>query len=437
MFVSSLGYEIPKTDAGKVRRARTDLTVAPAATPSVPRPLRFIVYAELADRLIVPYFYGIKTFGPPVQDVRPRRDPVQHLCFAGQLREAQPQAVAATLGSMRSVGGAVLSLGTGQGKTACALYIACELRAKTIVVVNKSFLADQWADRVRQFIPAASVSRIQAGVCDTSGDIVIAMVQTLVSRSYPARTFDPFTLMIFDECHHIGAPVFSRTLLGGMNARYTLGLSATPARKDGLERIIHYFLGPLAHAHQATDTVRVTVEIAKYTCPAYTFPPPANVRGDVDHSRMLSMLAEDAARTEAIAGIVARALRGRDVLVLSHRRAHCAALALEMCGLGLDAAAYVGGARTVPPNKIIVSTYAFVSEGFDEPRLDALVLATPASNVTQAIGRVMRRPQSQPRVIDVVDSWSVCYAQASKRRKQYLEAGHVVQPLAQFSFISE
>lgn len=350
--------------------------------------------------------------------------------FEGTLRDDldQPAAVSATLESLRSKGGAVLSLAVGHGKTCCGLYIACALRAKTVIVVHKAFLADQWAARIRHFVPTATVSFIRGGTCDTSGDFVIAMIQTLISRTYPPSTFDPFSLLIFDEAHHVAAKVFSQVMFS-LNVPFTLGLTATPTRKDGLERLLHYFLGPIAYTKTLHTQCTVTVHIHKYTCDAYAMPPPNNVRGDVDYTKLMTLLTKNADRTRRIVDLIATQLTGRHVLVLSHRRAHLETLLADLTARHIDAALYVGGIKEVPSSAVILSTYAYVSEGFDEPRLDALVLTTPASDVAQTVGRILRGndPSKTPVIHDVVDQWSVCFAQAAKRRKQYLASGFVIR----------
>jgi superfamily II DNA or RNA helicase len=421
------GIEIPKSMASLCARARDELTVAPLPTNAVPRPFRFPAYIDTPETLIVPGHW------PPAhglgKDVRSAGHTMDHL-FVGTLRDdlEQPAAVDATLSSLRSKGGAVLSLAVGHGKTCCGLYIACALRAKTVIVVHKAFLADQWADRIRHFVPTATVSFVRGAACDTSGDFVIAMIQTLLSRSYPSSTFDPFSLLVFDEAHHVAAKVFSQVMFT-LNVPYTLGLTATPTRKDGLERLLHYFLGPLSYTKSLHAQSAVTVHIQKYTCNAYATPPPNNARGDVDFTRLMTVLTKNTDRTARIADLIVTHLAGRHVLVLSHRRAHLEALLAVLTARCVDAALYVGGIKDVPSSAVILSTYAYVSEGFDEPRLDALVLATPASDVAQTVGRILRGndPSKTPVIHDVVDQWSVCFAQAAKRRKQYVASGFVVR----------
>ena len=413
-------------------KARDELTVAPIPTHGNPTPFRFQAYLDVQDRLIVPMYWVSSRFPNILQDahdVRGCGNSMTH-AFCGDLRADldQPKAVKATLESLTTRGGGVLSLAVGHGKTCCALYMACHLRAKTLIIVHKKFLADQWADRVRHFVPEAKVSFIQGDTCDTSGDFVIAMIQTLMSRNYPPTMFSPFALLIFDEAHHVAAKVFCQVMFS-LNIPYTLGLTATPSRKDGLERLIHHFLGPSAYEKALHVERDVFVHIMKYTCDAYASAQPLNVRGDIDYTKILTMIANDSARTQYIADIIDRDLRGKDVLVLSHRRAHCSALVDALRERDLDAQLYIGGVKEIPSSKIIVSSYAYVSEGFDEPRLEALVLATPASDVAQTMGRILRGNDGTktPRIIDVVDTWGVCFAQAAKRRRQYASAGFILK----------
>ena len=139
-------------------------------------------------------------------------------------------------------------------------------------------------------------------------------------------------------------------------------------------------------------------------------------------------------------------VQDRHVLVLSHRREHCKAIAAELVSRGVDAQTYLGGDPAVPDSKVIVATFALTSEGFDCPRLSALVMATPASDVEQACGRVMRGSAAGVGaiIVDIVDQWGVCFAQAAKRRGLYKRSGFAFdfvedtqQQVTAFSFLDE
>ena len=431
MNITREGVVIPKSFRDICKKAREELTVAPLPTQHVPRPFRFQCYTETPESLVVPLQWArARGYLTDAIDQRRPGKPMRRPFLGTLLADLeQPQAVDATIKTLRSGGGAVLSLNVGGGKTCCALNIACQLQTKTLILVHKQFLADQWAERISQFVPGATVSRVQGVMCDTSGDFVIAMLQTVLSRQYLPSVFESFGFLIIDEAHHIAAKMFSQVMLT-LNMPYTLGLTATPSRRDGLERVIHYFLGPMSYSKSLASTQhKVHIHVIKYSCDAYAVPPPANVRGDVDYTKMLSAIAANAHRTKFIADLVARDCDGKDTLVLSHRRAHCETLVRCLTDMGLDAALYIGGVKEIPDSRIIVSSYAYVSEGFDEPRLECLVLATPSSDVAQTVGRILRGDagKKKPTIFDIVDTWSICFAQAAKRRKQYLASGFVIK----------
>lgn len=429
--VTNAGALVPKSDSRLAALVRKHLVVSPV-TLNDPFPRKFRVYRETQEWYVVPLHWAreaLAPFGVTWRDARRHPAPVD-LAFASRLRHdlGQPEAVEAVQRSLEGCGGALLCVPPGSGKTVMALYLAARLRARTLVLVHKDFLKQQWAERVAQYLPGARVTYVQGGTCDTSGDVVIAMIQTLISRRYPASTFQGIALTCVDEVHHIGAEAFSGAMWG-LCSRYTLGLSATPDRKDGLSRVVNWFVGPTAWSLKRTGQASTRVKIVRYDCLEFEAPPPVNRRGDVCFTTVVTRLCENAARTAAIAAEVARlANDDRDVLVLTHRRQHTRDLADAIAAAGVaSVGTYVGGDKACPDTKVVVATYALTSEGFDLPRLNALVLATPASDVEQSCGRVMRGSTARGAiVVDWVDTWGVCFAQAAKRRALYRRSGFTV-----------
>jgi superfamily II DNA or RNA helicase len=333
---------------------------------------------------------------------------------------------------------------TGAGKTVTTLAIAASLGVKPMILVHKNFLAEQWKERIHQYLgDHVSVSMIQGTTYDTSGDVIIGMIQTFVQRGYD---FPPSTgTLVIDECHHIAANMFKRVMYKAMH-RYIIGLSATPQRSDGLD--IFTLLGePTTMEDTVPDSMpegfipssstpqsntRVTVLACPYVSTEYMLdPPPRNRTGDIKYTSMVTRLTEDVVRTETLVKIVATHpnVKGKHTLILSHRRQHCDEIYKQCKRYGLDAGLFLaptsrrkGMDLSPPTTTIIISTYAYVSEAFDVPRLECLVLATPASNVQQAVGRVMRKmndPSHHPVIVDIVDKWSIFNAQAYKRSAFY------------------
>jgi len=128
-------------------------------------------------------------------------------------------------------------------KTTVSLAIACKLGYRTMIVVHKQFLADQWRERIQQFCPGATIGVVQQNKKEVDCDFVIAMLQSLSLKEYSFSDFESIGTLIVDEAHHICAKVFSQSLFK-MCPRHIYGLSATPERKDGLTKVLHWFMGP-------------------------------------------------------------------------------------------------------------------------------------------------------------------------------------------------
>jgi superfamily II DNA or RNA helicase len=373
------------------------------------------VFKEKGKNLYIPQFYGREHLGPPV-DKRP--EPVRvTIPFTGQLRDIQLEAIDAYKGN------GVLSLDVGFGKTVCALAIAARLGVRTLIVVHKEFLANQWAERIAQFCPGCTIGRVQQDRCELEHPFVIAMIQTLSMREHAPGVFDSVGLLIVDEAHHVGAPAFSQAMFT-MCPKYTLGLTATPDRKDGLTRVLYWCLGPCFYAKHRESSKNVKVIKARFTHAEFLRAPPVSRLGKVCLASMVNILVDIPERNELLLDMIRDAAASHQVLVLSDRRAHCEWLVDQ---LGPTAGLYMGGMKQSvldesAKKRIVVGTFSLAHEGLDISTLSAIVLATPHSDVRQAVGRVLRK--EGPKVVyDVVDTWSVMNAMWRKRAKIYADCG--------------
>ena len=360
------------------------------------RPPSFKVYREVpGGQMLVPRFFE----GSPKTECS-KGQPAPELVFSGTLRPHQKEALAAFKGN------GVLCLPCGQGKTATGLALAAKYKRRTLVIVHKEILADQWAERIGQFCPGIKVGRIQGDRWETDAPIVLAMIQTLCVREFPKGSFDQFGFVIVDEAHHIGAPAFSQVMLG-MRPEYTLGLSATPDRKDGLTKILYWFLGPMFYKMESQVEGELIVNRIDFDCDQFRSEAPAlNRLGKLCMPSNITRLTEIKERTDLIVKNIKDAQkRNRKILVLSDRRAHCEAIfaaldgAILSMGGSVDPPALKDGANT------LISTFGLAREGLDIPELDTLFIATPISDVVQALGRITRGPGTKE-VHDVVDNWA-------------------------------
>jgi superfamily II DNA or RNA helicase len=268
----------------------------------------FPVYRESANKLYIPRYFGENLFGPAKTIHIGSGDPI-HIPFAGVLRDYQEPVVQKFIdyvNSEESLGG-LLELPCAWGKTSAALNIASQIGEKTIVIVHKEFLMNQWIERIAQFLPSAKIGKIQGKIIDIEGkDIVLCMLQSLVMKEYPPSLFTCFGLTIIDEVHHISSESFSNALFK-LVTKYTLGLSATMDRKDGTSKVFKMFLGKVVHkAERKTDQgcqVQVRAITFKSKDPEFN-ETTLDWKGNPQISTMISKLCSFSQRTEFIVQVI-------------------------------------------------------------------------------------------------------------------------------------
>ena len=445
-YLSQRGYAIDKQgNDALVEDLKKKLTVKARTNPSAPgadliQP--FPVYRESSKKLYMPRVFGFETFGKPQVDVLDGGEKCPRLNFHGALRPEQLAPVATFMEAAANpcqMGG-LLVLPCAFGKTSLSLYIAAKLGVKTLVVCHKEFLINQWRERITQFIPTAHVGVIkQKKVVVEDCDIVVASLQSIAMREYSADTFSPFGLVIYDECHHLGAEVFSRAMCK-LNARVTLGLSATPDRKDGLRKVFEWYLGKPVYQIKKRGESQMLVRMVPY----YDRDPEYSKErimwnGKRNVAQTLSAVCSWSPRTNVIMDELQAALMkepARRVLILSDRRGHLKEIENRIIERKLGTVGYyVGGMKehelkASESKDIILATLAMSSEGMDIPALDTLVLASPVSAIEQPIGRIQRQKPSErkhiPLTIDIWDEFSLYVNQGKRRLQFYKKNGYTV-----------
>ena len=392
---------------------------------------RFHVYLESPNSIYIPKFYGVEKYGLP-QKIKMNEGDDIDIKFAGDLRDEQKPIEQIYLNSAKDIGGGIISLKCGGGKTVLALHIISMLKKKTIVVVHKDFLMTQWRDRIKQFLPDARIGKIQQNTIDIKDkDIVLSMVQSLSMKEYPEDTFTSFGLAVFDECHHLGAEVFSKSMQK-VSSKYMLGLSATPNRKDGLRKVFEWYIGPIVYMTKEKNEDYVEVQLINYDCLDETYcKEEKTFKGDACMPRMVNNICGYYMRTKLILDLIRKYFKlGRKLLVLSDRREHLNLMEKYIHeNIAPDnVGQYVGGMK---PNQlrisqekdIILGTFSMASEGMDIPKLNTCILASPKSDVEQSVGRIFREKACvrthHPLIVDIIDDFSMFTKQASKRQVLY------------------
>ena len=459
--------------------------------------------------------------------------------------------------------------------TVIGLNILSQLKKKTLIIVHKEFLLNQWVERIKTFLPDAQIGRIQAKTFDIVGkDIVIAMLQSLSMKKFDDDAFSSFGMAITDECfvgstliktesglikiedlynmwinniplpliysfniktnklelkkmtygwqkstyylvettinnfkircttnhkfltnngyveidklnkydvvlctcnenniynryvenkspvltntefiydievednhnyivadinnngvivsncHHISSEVFSRAL-PKVSFKYTLGLTATPNRADGLQKVFEWFLGPIVYKSKGGKQHNVFIKIFNINdtyeeyCKLET-----GYDGKPVTARMINNVANYIPRTNVIISIIQQVMDepGRKMILLSDRRDHLKTFYERLIELGYNVGYYIGGMKQkdldISETKpIILGTFSMSSEALDIPELNTLFMTTPKSNIEQSVGRILRKTHSvRPLIIDIKDDFVPFKNQANKRKAFY------------------
>jgi superfamily II DNA or RNA helicase len=436
-YLGNKGYTIYK-DAIDVKEQiylRDELSVKPYIPKSPVQPPSFPIYRESQNKLYVPRFFGVETYGvPDGMRISPGDDIV--IPFHGALRDYQDNIVNVYKKNIndKEGGGGLLEVPCGRGKTVIALKIISELKKKTLVVVHKGFLVDQWIERIEQFLPGARIGKIQGQIIDIDNkDIVIGMLQSLSMKEYPNDMFSSFGLTIVDECHHISSEVFSRSLLK-IVTKYCLGLSATMQRKDGLTRVFKMFLGEIIYKEKREGDDGVVVKAIEYKTNDDEFNETAfDYRGNPAFSTMISKLCTYNRRSEFILDVLKREMAeksNQQIMILAHNKnlleyLHDAIVHRNIASVGY----YVGGMKKealkeTESKTVVIATYAMAAEALDIKTLTTLILATPRTDVVQAVGRILRVKHERPLVVDIVDSHDMFKKQWMKRKRFYQKSNY-------------
>jgi superfamily II DNA or RNA helicase len=317
-YLGQKGYTILKKEITNEQqnKIKLDLTIKPYTPGSLNTvSTTFPSYRESNKKIYVPQYYGINNFGPPKTINIPEGTDI-NLIFNGSLREYQKPVVQKYIDYVTKVnyGSGLLELYCAWGKTSASLYIISMLKKKTLVIVHKEFLMNQWIERIQQFLPTARIGKIQGQLIDIDDkDIVIAMLQSLVLKDYPQEIFSTFGLTIIDEVHHISSQTFSNALFKVVT-KNMLGLSATMDRKDGTTKVFKMFLGEVIYKAVKKSEHDVEVRAITYKTTDEEFNNTIlDYRGNPQISSMISKLCAYNRRTEFIIKVINEFIQVSDV----------------------------------------------------------------------------------------------------------------------------
>ena len=337
----------------------------------------------------------------------------------------------------------------------CALISDSERKVSTLILVHRQPLLDQWRERLTEFL---DMDKKDIGVFGgtrkkRTGRIDIGMLQSITKTDVMEEIASSYSQIIIDECHHIPAASFE-SVMKQIPARYIVGLTATPRRKDGLEKILYQQCGPIRHEMQTADDEKMS----KTACIRETgFRVPVALGDFPPYHLLIESLVSDEKRNALIASDVVSALKAsRFPLLISDRKEHMERLERlikEQASNNTDlsnlriirmdgnltakqrraAIMEIGRSREAKEPTLIIATASLIGEGFDLADLDTLVLSMPLSfegRMIQYAGRLHRLSEGKSDVLiyDYLDSTNAMLLKMYRNRlKAYRKMGYVIQ----------
>ena len=444
MLLTRRGFFLPKISE-LCDKVRTKLSVTPnlnaAFDFSDSGPVSFNVFQENDEFLILPRFFATTEFKNEKYKNKIKINNPREFNFKGSLRDYQQKIIDSIIPKIQETGGGLLSIPTGRGKTILAVKLACQLKLKTLFVVHKTFFLEQTKEKYELFSDA-KIGILQQNQIDIEDkDVVIGMLQSICSRDYGEEVMGQFDLVIFDECHHMSSREFSKALTK-IRPVYTVGLSATPKRSDGLEKVFHWYAGPMLYQETAPMKHVVHAKTVSFDIKHYKFKNIVNKKGMVLLPIIVTNLTEITQRNDLIVKEIIDlklAEPERKFLILSGRREHLTIISdmviNKIPGLKDEVGFYVGGMKkddlkASSEKSLIFATFEMASEGLDILALDTLFMVTPKGNVNQVVGRILRKQfdeyENPPMVVDFVDEIESVKRLAMIRMKLYKSRNYVI-----------
>jgi superfamily II DNA or RNA helicase len=357
-----------------------------------------------------------------------------------KLRKNQQAAVRAM--SRHDAG--ILHAPTAFGKTITAIGMITRRKANTLILVHSRQLLDQWKERLKSFLPNIDVGVIGGGKKKPTAVIDIATYQSLINKkdNTVSELVQDYGHVIVDECHHVSAPRFEM-VLNEVRAKYVLGLTATPERQDGHQKIIFMTAGPIRHKVKNTSEDKFEQQVVVHQL--YDTPPKllTHTEQRPKISDAYRWIMENDKRTgQIIENILACVHQAKHPIVLTERREHAESINTILIEAGIDSVVLKGAMRAaerkkiderLPTAQVVVATGKYVGEGFDLPRLDTLFLAMPIAwkgSLAQYAGRIHRESDGKERVTihDYVDcTLPMLQRMFNKREKSYTAMGYKIE----------
>lgn len=379
--------------------------------------------------------------------------------FKGELRPEQDKA----LKELIRYDNGILHAATAFGKTVVSSAIIAQKKINTLIILESSALIEQWKEALEKFLNIneglptyetktgrvrkrkSLIGTLQGAHDSMTGIIDIAMAGSLCKKGKYHKMMNEYGLVLIDECHHSASETIAN-VLKEVKAKYVYGVTATPKRGDGLEKINYMLIGPIRYSYTAKEKAKEQgIQHLVYPRFTRTVPPRGVITDKMHPNEAYEIIHNNDVRDEQIIEDVKNCVAaGRTPVVLSRYKDHSEKFYERLKGYADHVFLMTGNNSKKEHRKILeqmhqvdkneslilIATGSLVGEGFDFPRLDTLFMATPVSFrgvVEQYAGRLNRDYAGKENVIiyDYVDNHIPMFNNMyMKRLKAYKQIGY-------------
>lgn len=414
-----------------IKQLNTDLIVRPTSNDAKTNKITHITPKKISiecfdifkhndqDAACIPFSYYFQQLSH-IQSIRLQEHSKNSISFKGELLQRQKDVRAETLEILNRTHSIILSLHTGFGKTIFTLYLLSKIGLKAIVLCHRKIIIDQWILSIQKYLPDCTYSVLGEKRENADADIMIANVINVPKRD--RAFFASYGLVVVDEIHTICTESFSKSLLY-IFPKYMIGLSATPFRADGLDRILELFAGPEIIYRKMDKHFNVYKVDTEFIPESKT-----NITGVLDWNSVLESQANDSKRNELIVNLCRYFIK-RNILILVKRKDHANLLKDMLQTFNQDVDVFMGDSKVCNYNcRILIATYSKGGVGFDHPKLDMLIAAADVQeSFMQYLGRIFRRDDVCAIYIDLVDQMSTLKKHSTSRCSICKEIGGIIK----------
>lgn len=341
--------------------------------------------------------------------------------FKGNLRHLQKEVQREAIQHLNKSGSCILSLYTGAGKTITSINLACKIKLKTLIIVHRLVLINQWKESIEKVCTDAKIQVLSTkSKFDDECNFFIMNAINVSKKDH--GFFDKIGTLIVDEVHVMATDKLAQSFYY-ITPKYAIGLSATPYRPDGMDELLNVYFSD-------NRIIRKLFRNHYVFRVESNFQPDAKMgaNGKLDWNSVLESQTGSIERNEIIIDIV-KYFKDRNFLILSKRISQVNYLVKKLSELGEDVTSLVGVKKHFNyDSRILVATVQKAGVGFDHPKLDSLIIASDVEEYfIQYLGRVFRTEEGTPFIFDILDDFPTLKRHYYTRRQVYLEHGGIIK----------